>query len=90
MSREEWYRLRSNCQQRFLRPKEVQYHLPTVDRVAGGLVDRLGRVRYNNMEVSQLRREIGRWSIENAAAIVFNKTLGCLEEGSEVRGYFGR
>jgi len=80
---EEWYRLRSNCQQRFLRPKEVQYHLPTVDRVAGGLVDRLARVRYNNMEVSQLRREIGRWSIENAAAIVFNKTLGCLEEGSE-------
>jgi len=84
---EEWYRLRSNCQQKFLRPREVQHHLPSVDIVANELAERLGRVRYLNKEVSQLRWEIGRWSIENAARTVFNKDIGCLKEGSDAEDW---
>jgi len=82
---EEWYRLRTNCQQRMLRPKEVSVHLPSVDEVAQQLVQRLQEVRHVNNEVSLLRQEIGRWSLENAARMVFNKEMGCLtsEEGIE-------
>ena len=31
----EWYKLRSNCIQRMLRPREVSHHLPSVDTTAG-------------------------------------------------------
>merc|ERR1719158_2560069 len=34
---EEWYRLRSNSQQRMLRPREVAHYLPSVDKIAGEL-----------------------------------------------------
>merc|ERR1711892_593402 len=68
---EEWYRLRTNCQQRMLRPKEVSVHLPSVDQVAQQLVKRLQEVSHLNSEVSMLKHELGRWSIENAARMVF-------------------
>lgn len=81
---EEWYRLRSNSQQRMLRPKEVQHHIPAVNRVAQDFTDRLSTVRYNQTnEVSDLATEIGCWSLENAGSRVFDKRLGCFEIGSE-------
>jgi len=82
---EEWYRLRTNCQQRMLRPKEVSVHLPSVDQVAQQLVKRLQEVSHLNSEVSMLKHEIGRWSIENAARMVFHREMGCLstDEGIE-------
>ena len=83
---DEWYRLRSNSQQRMLRPREVRQHLPKVNEIADDFVSRLDRIRYGiNGEVNDLRLEVGRWSLENAGMLVFDKRLGCLEGGEEVR-----
>lgn len=41
---EEWYKLRSNCIQRMLRPRQVSHHLPSVDRTAGLFIDELSRL----------------------------------------------
>jgi len=79
---EEWYKLRSNCIQKMLRPKEVAFHLPAVDSTALELVDRIAKIRNSRGEMGELRVEIGKWSIENAAKLVFDRKLGCLEAGS--------
>jgi len=80
---EEWYRLRSNSQQRMLRPREVAHYLPSVDKIAGQLVDRLAKLakKNNKKEIEDLRLEIGRWSLENAAHMVFDRKMGCLDDG---------
>ena len=80
---EEWYKLRSNSQQRMLRPKEVAHHLPSVNRIANELVDRLDTLaqKDHNREIDDLRLEVGRWSLENAANLVFDRRMGCLEDG---------
>jgi len=80
---EEWYRLRSNCQQRMLRPKEVSHYLPSVDSIAVELVDRLANLSKRNKrkEIEDLRLEVGRWSLENAAHLVFDMRMGCLQDG---------
>jgi len=77
---EEWYRLRSNCQQRMLRPKEVSHHLPSVDSIAGEMVGRLEGLRGQGGQVESLREEVGRWSLENAASLVYDKRMGWDEE----------
>jgi len=80
---EEWYKLRSNCIQKMLRPKEVSFHLPSVDATARDLLDLINQKRNDRGEVGELRLEIGKWSIENAAKLVFDRKLGCLDPGSE-------
>ena len=80
---EEWYNLRSNSQQKLLRPKEVQRHLPKVNKVAKDFVERIKRLRYINDEFSDLKSEIGRWSLENAGMLVFDTRLGCLKDDDE-------
>ena len=57
--------------------------MPTVNTIAQDFVSRLERVRYINREVNDLRMEVGKWSIENAGMLVFDKRLGCLEEDTE-------
>jgi len=79
---EEWYILRANCIQKMLRPKEVAFHLPSVDETAREFVQRIEKTRNSRGEVRELRLEIGRWSLENAAKLVFDRKLGCLQEGS--------
>ena len=54
-----------------------------MNSIAQDFVAHLGRVRYINREVNDLRMEVGKWSLENAAMLVFDKRLGCLEEGTE-------
>ena len=54
-----------------------------MNSIAQDFVARLGRVRYINREVNDLRMEVGKWSIENAAMLVFDKRLKCLEEATE-------
>ena len=58
---EEWYRLRSNCQQRMLRPREVAHYLPSVDGIVVELVDRLAKLstRNENKEIADLRLDVG-------------------------------
>merc|ERR1719259_900663 len=80
---EEWYKLRTNCIQKMLRPKEVSFHLPAVDRTALDLINRIEKMRNRRDEMPDLRSEIGKWSIENAANLVFDRKLGCLVQNSK-------
>ncbi|XP_023330089.1 probable cytochrome P450 CYP44 isoform X2 [Eurytemora carolleeae] len=80
---EEWYKLRSNCIQKMLRPKEVAFHLPSVDKTAKMLIDKIQQEKNANDEIEELRIEIGKWSIENAANLVFDRQLDCLTTASE-------
>lgn len=81
---EEWYRLRSNSQQRMLRPKEVQHHLPGVNKIAQDFTARLEAVKYARInEVTDLATEIGRWNLEASAMLVIDKRLGGLEIDSQ-------
>ncbi len=87
---EEWYRLRTNSQQKMLRPREVQQHLPSVNAIARDFAYRIEAVKYSvNNEVNDLRMEVGKWSLENAGNLVFDKRLGCLDLEGE-REKFGR
>ena len=61
-----------------LRPKEVAFHLPSVDAIAKDLVTKIAHERRSDGIVSDLKLEIGRWSLENAGRMVFDKRLGCL------------
>ena len=72
---EEWYKLRSNCIQRMLRPEEVSHHLPNVDRTAKLFLDRICQEshKHPDNQVPKLRELIGRWSLENAGMLVFDK-----------------
>ncbi len=70
---EEWYRLRSNSQQKLLRPREVQHHLPSVNQIAREFTDRLARIRYINNEVNDLKTEVRQERGKFAA-------LGCIFE----------
>ena len=45
---EEWYKLRSNCIQRMLRPKEVAHHLPNVDITAKMFLDKISQHASNH------------------------------------------
>jgi hypothetical protein len=60
------------------RPKEVAFHLPSVDTIAGDLVKKIQHERLSDGILRDLRLEIGRWSLENAGSMVFDKRLGCL------------
>ena len=64
------------------RPKEVAFHLPSVDAIAKDLVKKIEHERRSDGMVSELRLEIGRWSLENAGSMVFDKRLGCLGTNS--------
>jgi len=79
---EEWYKLRSNCIQRMLRPKEVSHHLPSVDKTAKLFLQKISdqSSEHSTNQVPQLRELVGRWSLENAGMLVFDKRLGCLDD----------
>jgi hypothetical protein len=62
------------------RPKEVAFHLPSVDAIARDLVKKIEYEQRSHGIVTDLRLEIGRWSLENAGNMVFDKRLGCLGE----------
>ena len=83
LNHEAWHHLRSNAQQKLLRPKEVQFHLPKVNKVAKDFVARIKQVRDINDECNDLSSEIGRWSVENAGMLVFDTRLGCFREDDE-------
>ena len=51
---EEWYRLRTNCQQRMLRPREVAHHLPGVQAIAQEMVHRIGGLRWTTCHPSMV------------------------------------
>jgi hypothetical protein len=51
-----------------------------VDAIAHDLVKKIEHGQRSHGIVTDLRLEIGRWSLENAGNMVFDKRLGCLGE----------
>ena len=67
----------------------MQQHLPSVNAIARDFASRVEAAKYPvNDEVNDLRLEVGKWSLENAASLVFDRRLGCLQsedgEGKEL------
>ena len=56
--------------------------MPSVNKISRDFVKRLENVRYVNNEINDLRLEVGKWSLENAGMLVFDKRLGCLTSGT--------
>ena len=55
-----------------------------MNAIARDLAARLEAAKYAvNDEVNDLRLEVGKWSLENAASLVFDKRLGCLQNEGE-------
>ncbi|CAG0913556.1 unnamed protein product [Notodromas monacha] len=66
-----------------MRPKEVRHFLPLVAGVVDDFVDRLGsKIDPVTQQVSLLRDEIAKWSLESSAMVCFEKRLGCFDGGS--------
>jgi hypothetical protein len=51
-----------------------------VDAIARDLVKKIEHEQRSHGIVTDLRLEIGRWSLENAGNMVFDNRLGCLGE----------
>ncbi|CAL4197513.1 unnamed protein product, partial [Meganyctiphanes norvegica] len=80
---EEWYRLRHAVQQMMLRPKEVTHYLPLQDKVAIQAVDRLSQQVGENGIISDLHVTVGKWILESAGMICFERSLGSFAGGFE-------
>ncbi|XP_035714356.1 probable cytochrome P450 CYP44 isoform X2 [Folsomia candida] len=83
---DEWYRLRSAVHKMMLRPKEVSYYLPFVDKVA---IDFMGRIeqecsKKDDRIVENLRELVGKWILESAGMICFEKRLGGFAENESL------
>ncbi|CAB3374890.1 Hypothetical predicted protein [Cloeon dipterum] len=79
---ETWYRLRAATQQAMLRPSSVEQYLPLVNHAALSLVHRIEQeVGREGGEPRNLRDLVGKWSLESAGAVCFERELGCLDEG---------
>lgn len=66
---------------------QVQYFLPDVNQIAGEFVDRLeAKSSTEDGRVPNLRVEVGKWTLENAGKMVFDKRLGLLVDSGEAFG----
>lgn len=78
----EWYRLRSSIQHAMMRPQSVQTYLPFSQKVSEELVKHVTeeQVRYGHVNMQKVA---GRWSLESAGQILFEKSLGSLGDRSD-------
>lgn len=68
-----------------MRPKAVLQYLPTVNRVANDLCEHIGHQVQSSSgsAIVNMRVLAGRWSLESAGLLVFERRLGALAaEGS--------
>uniref|UniRef100_A0A8R1DPG8 Cytochrome P450 n=2 Tax=Caenorhabditis japonica TaxID=281687 RepID=A0A8R1DPG8_CAEJA len=78
----EWYRLRSSIQHAMMRPQSVQTYLPFSQKVSQDLVSHVASEQARFGAVN-MQKVAGRWSLESAGQILFEKSLGSLAENSE-------
>ncbi|GMT07793.1 hypothetical protein PENTCL1PPCAC_29967, partial [Pristionchus entomophagus] len=76
---EEWYHLRSAIQQSMMRPDSVHEYLPSVNEVAHQLVEHIAAHKDAKGD-ADFEKIAGRWSLESAGLIVFEKRLGALSD----------
>ncbi|CAB3404313.1 unnamed protein product [Caenorhabditis bovis] len=78
----EWYRLRSAIQQAMMRPQSVQTYLPFSNKVSNDLVDHVQKLQSEKGFVD-MQKVAGRWSLESAGQILFEKSLGAFSTNSK-------
>lgn len=78
----EWYRLRSSIQHAMMRPQSVQTYFPFSQKVSEDLVSHVASEQKRFGHVN-MQKVAGRWSLESAGQIIFEKSLGSLGAQSE-------
>nr|pir hypothetical protein ZK177.5 - Caenorhabditis elegans [Caenorhabditis elegans] len=78
----EWYRLRSSVQHAMMRPQSVQTYLPFSQIVSNDLVCHVAD-QQKRFGLVDMQKVAGRWSLESAGQILFEKSLGSLGNRSE-------
>uniref|UniRef100_A0A1I7TSQ4 Cytochrome P450 n=1 Tax=Caenorhabditis tropicalis TaxID=1561998 RepID=A0A1I7TSQ4_9PELO len=78
----EWYRLRSSIQHAMMRPQSVQTYLPFSQKVSDELVNHVAQQQVSFGHVD-MQKVAGRWSLESAGQILFEKSLGSLGNQSD-------
>ncbi|EGT56443.1 hypothetical protein CAEBREN_25921 [Caenorhabditis brenneri] len=78
----EWYRLRSSVQHAMMRPQSVQTYLPFSQKVSDDLISHVAKEQLRFGHVN-MQKVAGRWSLESAGQILFEKSLGSLGDRCE-------
>ena len=77
----EWYKHRNVISKRILRPKEVADYVPVFNEIIDDFIPRLRSARSCNTaenEVSNLDKELFKWSFESVSHVLFDKRFGVL------------
>ncbi|CAB4061581.1 unnamed protein product [Lepeophtheirus salmonis] len=82
---EDWWKLRKNGQPAYLKPSQVKEHLPSVNKVAQGLANRISLHKNCLGEIEDLNKEIGIWYFENTMKIGCERYMNAFQEGTEGR-----
>ena len=80
----EWYKHRNVISKRILRPKEVADYVPVFNEIIDDFIPRLRSVRNCSgaeNEVSNLDKELFKWSFESVSHVLFDKRFGVLGDG---------
>ncbi|XP_060064243.1 probable cytochrome P450 CYP44 [Ylistrum balloti] len=77
----EWKTMRKAIQTVMMRPKQVAHFLPFVNEVADDVIDEICIRKDTDGNITQFNYLAGRWNLETAALICFEKRLGALKEG---------
>lgn len=77
---EEWHKYRSVLSRKLLLSKEIQQHIPAMDKVANDFITRLDLLRQTEKgEIHNLEHEIFKWSMESIGTVLFEERIGCLD-----------
>ncbi|OWF54646.1 probable cytochrome P450 CYP44 [Mizuhopecten yessoensis] len=78
---QEWNTMRKAIQTVMMRPHNVAQFLPFVNEVADDVIDEICIRKDNEGNIAHFNYLAGRWNLETAGMICFEKRLGALKEG---------
>ena len=73
---EEWYKHRNVINKRILRPKELEFYVPELNKIIDDLVNRLRNLRGSQgleNEIPDLENELFKWSFESVSHFLFDR-----------------